>query len=140
MANTGMQIANLMMSNGKSAADMTHAVKVLGGGSMQRGFARIGEFFSAEVAGATAKGLLRGRIQGGIVGVLGTAAVGGLIWWFTRAKEAEIAHEAEGQVILHTMETAKAPATAAEEQADPDDAVTADSSDEDESFTDNTDE
>lgn len=45
MTNTAMQIANLMMSNGKNAANMTHAVKILGGGSMQRGFARIGDFF-----------------------------------------------------------------------------------------------
>ena len=118
MANTAMQIANLMMSNGKNAADMTHAVKILGGGSMQRGFARIGEFFSAEVACAAAKGLARGRIQGGIVGILGTAAVGGLAWWLTRGRKAEDAHEAEGRTILHTMETARAPLADAGEQED----------------------
>ena len=39
MTNTATQIANLMMNNGKTAADMTHAVKVLGNGSMQQGFA-----------------------------------------------------------------------------------------------------
>ena len=118
MANTAMQIANLMMSNGKNAADMTHTVKILGGGSMQRGFARIGAFFSAEVAGATAKGLMYGRIQGGVVGILGTTVVGGLIWWLTRNKETA-AHEVEGRTILRTMETAHAPLASTDDQKNP---------------------
>ena len=126
MTNTAMQIANLMMSNGKNAADMTHAVKILGGGSMQRGFARIGEYFSAEVAGAAAKGLVRGRIQGGIVGILGTAAVGGLAWWLIRDRQAMAAHEAEGRTILHTMETSYAPLAKAGGPKDPDGTISDD--------------
>ena len=122
MTNTAMQIANLMMSNGKNAADMTHAVKILGEGSMQRGFARIGDFFSTEVACATAKGLMRGRIQGGLVGIIGTAAVGGLVWWLTQDSKA-VAHEAEGRTILRTMETARAPLSDIGEQEDPDGTV-----------------
>lgn len=109
MSNTGLQIANLMMDNKKSAADMTHAVKLLGNGSMQRGFSRIGEFFSKEIALANAAGLHRGRIQGGLAGVLGTVCVGGLIWWLTQDEEDKTAHEADGQTILHAMENAKAP-------------------------------
>ena len=120
MTNTAMQIANLMKNNEKNAADMTHAVKILGEGSMQRGFARIGEYFSAEVADAAAKSLMSGRIQGGIVGILGTAAVGGLAWWLTREKKAKAAHEAEGRTILRTMETTRAPFADTEEQEDPD--------------------
>ena len=54
MTNTATQIANLMMNNGKTAADMTHAVKVLGNGSMQQGFARIGSYFTKEAAIAAA--------------------------------------------------------------------------------------
>ena len=73
MTNTATQIANLMVNNGKTAADMTHAVKVLGNGSKQQGFARIGSYFTKEAAIAAAKGLAKGRIQGGVVGVLGTA-------------------------------------------------------------------
>lgn len=109
MSNTGLQIANLMMDNNKNAADMTHAVKVLGNGSMQRGFFRIGEFFSKEIDLANAAGLRRGRIQGGLVGALGAFCVGGLIWWLAQDGEDKTAHEAEGQKILRTMETAKAP-------------------------------
>lgn len=120
MTNTAMQIANLMMNNGKNAADMTHAVKILGGGSMQQGFARIGEYFSSEVADAAAKGLMRGRIQGGIVGILGTATVGGLVWWWTRDRKAKANHETEGRTILHTMETVRAPFGDTEEQENPD--------------------
>ena len=120
-----MQIANLMMSNGKNAADMTHAVKILGGGSMQRGFARIGEYFSAEVADAATKGLMRGRIQGGLVGILGTAAIGGLAWWLARDRQAA-AHEAEGRTILNTMETSYAPSAGPGEQKDPDGSISDD--------------
>ena len=119
MTNTAMQIANLMMNNGKNAADMTHAVKILGEGSMQRGFARIGEYFSAEVADATAKGLMSGRIQGGIVGILGTATIGGLAWWLTRDRKAKAAHETEGRTILRTMETSRVRFADTEEQEDP---------------------
>ena len=42
---------------------MTHAVKVLGNGSMQQGFARIGAYFTKEAAIAAARGLTQGRIQ-----------------------------------------------------------------------------
>ena len=109
MSNTGLQIANLMMDNKKSAADMTHAVKLLGNGSMQRGFSRIGEFFSKEIALANAAGLRRGRIQGGLAGALGAFCIGGLIWWFVQDWDDATAHEEEGQRILQTMETSKAP-------------------------------
>ena len=105
MTNTGKEIANLMMNNGKSASEMTHALSELGGGSMQKGFARIGKYFTEESAKAAAKGLSRGRIQGGIVGVLVTAAVGGTIYAVAKKKEKDAAHEAEGQTILNAMKS-----------------------------------
>lgn len=98
---------------------MTHAVKILGGGSMQRGFARIGDYFSAEVASAAAKGLICGRIQGVLVGILGTAAVGGLSWWLVRDRKAAAVHEVEGRTILRTIETARAPLSDTGEQEAP---------------------
>ena len=49
---TGKQIANLLTESGKSAADMTHLVKVLGEGSMQKGLTRIGTYFEKEMADA----------------------------------------------------------------------------------------
>ena len=88
---------------------MTHAVKVLGNGSMHRGFFRIGEFFSKEISRANAAGLRRGRIQGGLVGSLGAFCIGGLIWWLAQDGDDATAHEEEGQRILQTMETSKAP-------------------------------
>ncbi len=105
MTNTGKEIANLMMNNGKSASEMTHALSELGGGSMQKGFARIGKYFTDEAAKAAAEGLSRGRIQGGIVSVLVTAAVGGTIYAVTKKKEKDAAHEAEGRTILNAMES-----------------------------------
>lgn len=104
MTNTGRQIANLMIDNGKTAADMTHAVKVLGNGSMQKGFSRIGVYFSEEVAAAAAKGLTTGRMQGGFVGVLGTAAVCGIIAYAVNRKKQNEVHETEGRKILCAME------------------------------------
>lgn len=105
MTNTGKEIANLMMNNGKSASEMTRALSELGGGSMQKGLARIGKYFTEESAKAAAKGLNRGRIQGGIVGMLVTAAVGGTIYAVAKKKEKDAAHEAEGQTILNAMES-----------------------------------
>ena len=84
---------------------MTHAVKNLGIGSMQQGFSRIGAFFSEEVAMAAAKGLATGRIQGGIIGVLGASAVGGIIAYAKHKKKKNAEHYAEGQRILKTLET-----------------------------------
>ena len=105
MTNTGKEIANLMMNNGKSASEMTRALSELGGESMQKGLARIGKYFTEESAKAAAKGLNRGRIQGGIVGMLVTAAVGGTIYAVAKKKEKDAAHEAEGQTILNAMES-----------------------------------
>lgn len=46
MTNIAREIATLIMSNGKSAADMTHAIKVLGNGSMQEGLTRVASYFT----------------------------------------------------------------------------------------------
>ena len=113
MTNTALQIANLMTNNGKTAADMTHAVKILGNGSMQRSFSRIGDFFSSEITVSSARGLRIGRIQGGIAGVLGVAVTYGFIWLLSQDKEIKALsiHEKEGRKILQTMESTQAPTT-----------------------------
>ena len=53
MTTTGMQIVDLITDNGKPAPDMTHALKLLGNGSMQAGLTRIGNHFKAEISAAT---------------------------------------------------------------------------------------
>ena len=112
MTNTATQIANLMIYNGKSAADMTHAVAALGGGSMQRGFARIGAYFAQEVAMASATSLKNGRIQGVVIGGVGSAVVFGAVFIANRRNEKKNqhdGHEKEGKEILQTMQDTEAP-------------------------------
>ena len=112
MTNTATQIANLMISNGKSAADMTHVVAALGGGSMQKGFARIGAYFAKEVAMASATGLKTGRIQGAVIGGVASAVVIGAVLIVNGRnvkKNQDDEHEKEGKVILQAMQDAEAP-------------------------------
>lgn len=107
---TGKQIANLLTESGKSAADMTHLVKVLGEGSMQKGLTRIGTYFQKEIAVATKHGLKEGFIKGGIAGSVGTIIILGGGYLIRKkkneaAREAELLalHEAEGQAILNAL-------------------------------------
>ena len=112
MTNTATQIANLMISNGKSAADMTHAVAALGGGSMQKGFARIGAYFAKEVAMASVTGLKTGRIQGAVIGGVASAVVIGAVLIANGRyvkKNHDDEHEKAGKEILQTMQDAEAP-------------------------------
>ena len=48
MNNTGKQIIDLIIDHNKSASDMTHALKKLGNRNMQKGFTRIGKYFTEE--------------------------------------------------------------------------------------------
>ncbi len=105
MTETGKQIAELMADSGKSAADMTHAMKVLGNGSMQQGFARIAMYFSEEEAMAEAKGLARGRIEGGVAVGIGLTLLGLISAIIKRHRKKKMKHEAEGQIILSALET-----------------------------------
>ena len=107
MTNTGKQIASLLMETGKTAPDMTHALKILGNGSMEKGFAKIGTFFEEEIAIAAAKELSKGRAQG-VIGTLGILFIGGIIYVITKKKEKakheEAKHEEEGQEIIKAIE------------------------------------
>ena len=100
----GMEIANLMMDTRKSAADMTHAVKALGNGDMQRGLAQIGAYFADEIAEAEARGLARGRIEGGVAVAIGILAVGGIIACVKHKRKKRAEHESEGQIIRDTID------------------------------------
>lgn len=100
MTSTGKQIAALMMDTGKTAAEMTHGIKVLGNGSMQGGLARIGAYFAEEVAIAATKG----RMQGAVVGILSTIAIGGTVLFAKKRNSKRKKHEDEGQAILTELE------------------------------------
>ncbi len=115
MVNTGMQIADLMKNNGKSAPDMTHALAALGNGNMQAGFARIGEFYKKELSITAAKSMAKGRIQGGVVGIAVTAFISGIVYATKKISEnrkSKLAHETEGKAILQTLMTEESPKTA----------------------------
>ena len=99
MNSTATQIAKIISTPNPSAPITTHALAGLGNGSMQNGLRRIVNYFAAE----SASNLRLGRIQGGLVGVLGTAAVAGgiaIIYHETQKKQLET----EGQVILNTLQ------------------------------------
>ena len=111
---TGMQIAHLLTESGKSASDMTHLVKSLGEGSMQKGLTRIGDYFQDEIAITAKTYLKKGVIKGVVGGSTGTLIIGGCAYGAYRLikkKKNEIAqdaeqlarHEAEGQSIINAM-------------------------------------
>ena len=98
MNSTATQIAKIISTPNPSAPITTHALAELGNGNMQNGLRRIVSYLAAE----SASNLRLGRIQGGLVGVLGTAAVAGgiaLIYHNTQKKQLEN----EGKVILDTL-------------------------------------
>jgi hypothetical protein len=99
MNNTGSQIANLITKNGKTGADMTHALKELGGGDMQRGLTKIAEFFLAD----SAHSLKIGRIQGAVGGAAGVGAIF-LLYKFVKSAVKNSKHIEEGKVILNCLE------------------------------------
>lgn len=116
MNSTATQIANLISTPNPSAPITTHALAKLGNGSMQNGLRRIVSYFAAE----SASNLRLGRIQGGLVGVLGTATVAGgiaLIYHGTQKKQIET----EGKVILNTLQKSASENTVIVEETPSDD-------------------
>lgn len=98
MNNIETQIANLITRNGKTGADITHALKELGGGDMQRGLTRIAEFFLAD----SAHSLKVGRIQGVIGGAAGVGTVF-LAYKLIKGAVKNSKHKKEGKAILKTL-------------------------------------
>lgn len=91
------QIKILIETSGKTAPEMTKALKTLGGGNMQKGIAKMADFCFKE-------GIKIGMIRGAIVGVVGTAAVGGLILLVRKAIKNHQLHKEEGEAILKVLE------------------------------------
>ncbi len=103
MIETGLQITELMTNNGMSAPEMTHALKILGNGSMQQGFIRMGAFFSEEIKEASWQGLTTGRIQGCLLGAAGTVLVGGVSLYIYNKVNKRKKLEKEEHEILRVM-------------------------------------
>ena len=114
--NTVTQIARIISTHNPSAPITTHALAELGNGSMQNGLKRIVNYFEAE----SASNLRLGRMQGGLVGVIGTTAFAGgfaLAYHFSRKKQLE----AEGKVILDTIKKPSTGNTVTAEETTADD-------------------
>ena len=99
MNSTAPQIAEIISTPNHSAPITTHALAELGNGSMQNGLRRIISYFAAE----SASKLRLGRIQGGLVGVIGTAVVaGGIAFIYQETQKKHL--ETEGKIILNTLQ------------------------------------
>lgn len=99
MNNIANQIVELITAPNPAAPITTHALAELGNGSMQNGLRRIVGYLSAEAA----SNLTLGRIQGGLVGVIGTTLIGGTMAYIYYNKY-EKKLETEGQDILNTLQ------------------------------------
>lgn len=99
MNSTATQIAKIISTPNPSAPITTHALAELGNGSMQNGLRRIISYFAAE----SASKLRLGRIQGVLVGVIGTAVVaGGIAFIYQETQKKQL--ETEGKIILNTLQ------------------------------------
>ena len=101
MTDVEKAIADLLLPDGKPSPKMTHAVKFIGDGSMQKGFARIADYY-IKVGERT--GFKKGVIVGGM-GSITLASIVYAIYVLINNKIAEDnAVEAEGTSLLKELE------------------------------------
>ena len=107
MSEAGAAVRSLVFESDKASPEMTHDLKVLGGGKMQDGIKRLASFFMEE---GRECGYLQGERAGIIKGAAGTLFVGSLIaggcWIAERCRINQIIkeHEKEGMKIIRVME------------------------------------
>ncbi|CDB15314.1 putative uncharacterized protein [Clostridium sp. CAG:221] len=92
MNKTSKEILDFLSSTGKSASEMTHALKFIGNGSMEDGLLRIGDYFEREVKIGTAKGAIGATI------ILTTVAL------VKKKIDESKKHKEEGEAILKGLE------------------------------------
>lgn len=106
MTETGVIVRSLVFESGKASQQMTHDLKVLGGGKMQDGIKYLASFFMEE---GRERGYLQGEKVGTIKGVAGTLFAGSLLaggcWIVEQYKINKIIkdHEKEGMKIIRAM-------------------------------------
>lgn len=98
MSSTATQIAKIISTPNPSAPSITHALAEFGNGCMQNGLQRIVSYFAAK----SAANLRLGRIQGGLIGILCTAAVAECIVLIYHNTEKQL--KAEDRVILDALQ------------------------------------
>lgn len=94
-------IADLLVSDGKPCNKMTQALKFIGDGKMQDGFARIADYFTKV---GEQSGIKRGAIGGGIGGFAAASIIFAAGVLIKKKIEKDKALEAEGIVILQGLE------------------------------------
>lgn len=96
MQNDAEKIMELLSKTGKSAANMTNALKEIGDGSMGDGIAQIAAYFMSE-------GKSVGRLQGAIV----VTAVAGIFYMVYRGIKNK-KHKLDGEKIISGLQNASA--------------------------------
>ena len=100
MADISKQIIELITSSGKTAPQLTHALKFIGG-NMQNGIYIVAEYFRKEgINIGIKKGLARGRLEGAAF----MAFIATIIESVRRKISEDKALETEGQEILRGLE------------------------------------
>lgn len=94
-------IADLLIPDGKPSPKMTHAVKFIGDGSMQNGFARIADYFTK---GGERNGFKKGVVGGSIGGFAAASVIFAIGILIKNRIDKDKALEAEGTAILRGLE------------------------------------
>lgn len=103
------EIFELISSSGLSAPEMTHSLKMVGDGDMQKGFLHMARFFHSDgFSEGVSVGTKRGFIQGAL-GALGAVALVGGIYVTGKINERKrkTQLENEGKKILNTLKETK---------------------------------
>lgn len=98
--NNATQIENLF-NTPRPAAFTTHALSQLGNGNMQNGIKRIVNYLASEAQ----SNLHKGRLQGSLIGIAGTIAVGSGIYIIYQVTQKK--HNKEGTEILNTLKVSE---------------------------------
>jgi len=97
------EILNLLAKNGKSAPEFTHALKVLGDGSMQQGVERLSKYYLEDLALQKSHSLRTGWVQGGIAGIVLTALTLASVAAIKHNKERQLKHAIEAEQIQDAL-------------------------------------